>query len=186
MKKELLERLIERVEADDADRRTHFEAPIPDPASAEVVAEVEDELGFELHPDLSELYQTVGNGGFGPCCGILGIGEGGALDDLGRTADDAYVTLREPNQEDSSWFWPVGVLPFHHHGCGIYSCIDCHSADAAMLRFDPNACEKWEEAWQPERRNLVSWLSAWLDGDELLECDQPFWVEARKRSRRLT
>jgi len=72
-----------------------------------VVATVESRLGFGLPPLLRELYTQVGNGGFGPGYGILGL-EGGFADPLifdlldpalvgqtqGGTLIDWYFTYR--------------------------------------------------------------------------------------------
>jgi hypothetical protein len=37
----------------------------------------------------------VGNGGFGPAYGVIGI-EGGAVDDLGRTVEEIYKAFWRP------------------------------------------------------------------------------------------
>src|SRR3974390_643146 len=46
--------------------------------SSKLVAAAEVQLGFPLPALLREIYLKVGNGGFGPGCGLVGL-EGGSL-----------------------------------------------------------------------------------------------------------
>ncbi len=180
---DLIDRLAARVRAQSAERARHHERtarPPIDPESLEGVAEV---LGFPLHGDLVLVYSQVANGGFGPGDLLLGVGDDGHRSDTKKTADEEYLAFRTPDARQPGWFWPAGVLPVHHWGCGIYSCVDCRAADATMVRFDPNGIDAdWSEAWLLEGRSLASWLSGWLDGHDLFACDGPFWTEARSRA----
>ena len=90
----------------------------------EEVNNAENELGFSIPPLLKGIYQEIGNGGFGPGYGMLGI-KGGQLTDDGDTIVEHYKGLCMPDEEDSLWSWPHGLLPFCDWGCAIYSCISC-------------------------------------------------------------
>jgi hypothetical protein len=143
----------------------HFQPPMTTAA----LEEAEERLGFKLPPVVGQLYGTVGNGGFGPGYGLLGL-IGGVRSDLGRDAVEEYLAFREPDPDDPEYEWPERLLPICHFGCAIYSCVDCGHDDAPVVRFDPNPVgEDWSIAFAPERRTLCSWLQAWLRGDELFE-----------------
>ena len=143
------------------------------PLSPRRLRAVERELGFELPTFLRDLYGSLGNGGFGPGYGITGL-SGGAKDDLGRDVVEDYVLRRGVDADDPGWFWPTAVLAVCHWGCGIYSCIDCRSPEARVLRFDPNPVdEDWSVAWGLEQTDLATWLRRWLDGDEMFESGTP-------------
>jgi hypothetical protein len=124
----------------------------------------ERELGFALPELLKIVYEQVGNGGFGPGYGLMGV-RSGATDDQGQDAVDAYRTYSSPDPDDPTWIWREGLLPVCHWGCAIYSCIDCKNAEFAVVTFDPNIREDtWAECFIPSRRNLESWLNAWSMG----------------------
>ena len=70
--------LIQKLQARNADReratdgRRHPRKPIP-PAVAKDLQVLERTLGFKLPELLRAVYSKVGNGGFGPAYGIVGI-----------------------------------------------------------------------------------------------------------------
>ncbi|WP_394831272.1 SMI1/KNR4 family protein [Pendulispora rubella] len=183
LERELVKELRYRVAVESAERARRWEVAIPGVALQSTIDAAERDLGFSIHPDLVELYTKVANGGFGPEYYLLGIGENGHPSDQKRTAEDEYHQFRNPDSESPSWFWPGRVLPIHHWGCAIYTCIDCDSEEGVLYRFDPNAVDDdWSIAWLVEGRTLDQWLRAWLDDEDLFECDQPFWTEARNRA----
>jgi hypothetical protein len=79
--------------------------PPPPPASPEAVEEAQVMVGYPLPGLLRRLYLEVGNGGFGPGYGILGV-RGGHGDDYGRTAIDL----------DRTWGTPEGLLAICYLG----------------------------------------------------------------------
>jgi SMI1 / KNR4 family (SUKH-1) len=136
------------------------------PLSEAALDEAEARLGFALPPVVRQLYGTAGNGGFGPGYGLIGL-LGGVTSDLDRDAVEEYLAFRAPDPEDRGYEWPERLLPILHWGCAIYSCVDCGSDEAPMVRFDPNpVSDDWSVAFAPEGRTLRSWLEAWLRGDE--------------------
>ncbi|MEV7172121.1 SMI1/KNR4 family protein [Streptomyces sp. NPDC093224] len=169
------EQLLEQV----ADRaRTSARAqgkPLPAPLGTGEIVRAEDILGFPLPPLLARLYTRVGDGGFGPEQGLL---------PLRRAVEAHRAQLR------SGWRWPEGVLPVADLGCAVYACVDCRSATAQVLLFDPNPGEP-DLAWSVDTPSLAGWLRGWLDGTawfcedsdagEAYDLEPVPWTEFRSR-----
>ena len=133
------------------------------PATAELVAESEGQLGFPLDPFLRQVYLSVANGGFGPAYGLVGL-PGGATDDLGETIIGNYKALSEYFGE----LWPDKLVPICHYGCGMLGCVDCSDTDGAMITWHPGLPPDditlwWEKNFAPEGVSIVEWFAAWLD-----------------------
>jgi len=99
--------------------------PVASPAA---MTSAEVAIGHPLPRLLRRLYTEVGNGGFGPGYGLLGL-EGGHSDDTGATA----ISARKEWES-----LPPALLPICHWGCAIYSLVDCSSPDGPMWGWDPN------------------------------------------------
>jgi hypothetical protein len=137
------------------------------PLSADDLYSAERLLHFALPPSLRQVYGSIANGGFGPGCGFTGL-IGGHLDDLKRDVVGDYLIRRQPYEAEPEWSWPEMMLPVCHWGCAIYSCIDCSTAEALVVRFNPNRVDKdWSVAWKSEAFTLSAWLSAWLNDVDL-------------------
>jgi hypothetical protein len=131
-------------------------------APAEAVHEAETVIGYRLPPLLRRLYLEVGNGGFGPGYGILGL-TGGHYDDTGRGALALYRRVRDP--ATSYWsFLPAILLPVCQWGCGIYSFIDCSRPEGPMWALDPNPGPVDQQALYREPVALAEWLDRWVKG----------------------
>jgi hypothetical protein len=127
----------------------------------------ERELGFAIPELLKLVYEKVGNGGFGPGYGLMGL-RSGATDDQGHNAVDAYKVYASSDPNDPSREWPQWLLPICHWGCAIYSCIDCETQSSPIVVFDPNMYDdSWSRCFIPTKRNLESWLDAWATGTNL-------------------
>jgi hypothetical protein len=131
--------------------------PLPPltPASREAVAEAEEVFGFPLPRLLRRLYLEVGNGGFGPRRGILGV-RGGVPD---GDWDDILQSSRPRDPEGPV---PASFIWVFDWGCAIWSLIDSSDPAGQMWAWDSN---------QLPGRNLISqdqtlaeWLGLWLDG----------------------
>jgi hypothetical protein len=79
--------------------------PLVPPLPAHDLARRAGELGVRLPLLLRRLYTEVGDGGFGPAYGILGIGEHGYGNDGHHTAADLYTT---PTLADWLEDWLLG------------------------------------------------------------------------------
>ena len=140
-------------------------------AREDALASDERRLGFRLPLLMKRLYREIGNGGFGPGYGLIGL-SGGALDDIGRTAPEIYASFSEPGEDDSDLKWPRGLLPICHWGCAIYSCIACAAPGFPMKIFDPNlhvSASSWDDAFFDEALTFDDWIEAWARGQDLWE-----------------
>jgi len=129
----------------------------------------EETLGLSLPPMLKRLYLDIGNGGFGPGYGLIGM-TGGAPDDTGKTAPEIYLQLREGDPEEPEWKWPEGLLPICHWGCAICSCVDCATPGFPMRIFDPNTRgvdDTWNDCIFDEAESFETWIAAWARGVDL-------------------
>lgn len=118
-------------------------------ATTESIRAAEQELGFLLYPLLRHLLQTVGNGGYGPGDGLIGIA-GGSLDVEGRTLTELRQIL-----------WPNDhrhVVPLCDWGDGIWTCLD--NATGAVLTMS-------ESGLMDTGQDLQSWLEQWVAGANL-------------------
>jgi len=138
------------------------------PATMLGLAADETRLGFALPPLLKRLYVELGNGGFGPGYGLIGM-SGGIPDDLGCTAPESYLLMRSQDPSEPGWFWPEKLLPICHWGCAILSCVDCASPTFRMRIFDPNVIQSddWSEAFFEEAESLERWIGEWAEGANL-------------------
>ena len=128
------------------------------------IYDAESKLGFALPSILRSLYMTIGNGGYGPGYGLLGIGNGATADK--RDVIATYNFFREDNSTDSHWKWPAQLLPVTHLGCGMYGCLDCRDERGAVVWFEPNPHEDgtpWDTSFIPVCETFERWLEMWLD-----------------------
>jgi SMI1 / KNR4 family (SUKH-1) len=129
----------------------------------------EAQLGFRVPPLLKRLYLEIGNGGFGPGYGLIGM-TGGEPDDTGKTAPESYLELRSAQIEEPGFCWPRSLLPICHWGCAILSCVSCDGQDYPMYIFDPNGHldgSSWKDAFFEEAPTFESWITAWAEGVDL-------------------
>ena len=141
--------------------------PHPKPGDPSDFANDERKLGFTFPPLLKRLYAEVGNGGFGPGYGLIGL-TNGVPNDLGETAPAIYEAFRHKDPEDRAWQWPEALLPICHWGCAIVSCIDCIDTNFRMRIFDPNVFDKdWSDCFFEESPGFEHWIKAWAAGADL-------------------
>lgn len=165
----LLERLRKR--AAEPDLRVDMSpAPeLPGPAATADLDKAERSLGFQLPADARVVYETVANGGFGPGYGLVGIAGGATGFAVGGRrwhCEDEYEALRAAPDFD----WPERLLPVCDWGCAIYSCIDCSTRDAAVVRaFGDAIADKLPAPIQREGYTFLAWLTAWVDEVDLWE-----------------
>jgi SMI1 / KNR4 family (SUKH-1) len=130
------------------------------PAPDEAVGEAERVVGLSFPRLLRRLHLEVGNGGFGPGYGILGV-RGGHRDGDGYTLLDAYRLWHERSGGGGSPL-PRGLLPICDWGCGISSFVDCRTDEGGMWACDPNP--GIDNDVFPEPLTLATWLERWVDG----------------------
>lgn len=152
----------------------HRDGPPPEPAAGlddAALALAKAELGFNPPALLVEAYQKIGNGGFGPGYGLMGLGSG-ATDDMGATTDSLYKSFREPDPETPYWQWPEKLMPICHFGCAVYACVDCSTQNPEVVMWEPTLWDVESNQLPTEvmirtNHDLKSWLGAWIDGVDL-------------------
>lgn len=136
------------------------------PASAVAVAEAELTLRVRLPETLVRLYTELGNGGFGPGEGLLGL-RGGATDDLRMNLLDRHAELCSMRLADPSWRWPPKRIPIAYLGESSYACLDAPHGE--IVWFLPTArAREGRDVFLPLAEDLDAWLEAWLAGEDTL------------------
>jgi hypothetical protein len=128
--------------------------PLPPlvPASDEAVAEAEAAIGWSLPPLLRRLYLEVGNGGFGPRDGILGVRGGQSNGDFDNLVEVHGAFNGHPDDPCPTPPWFVWIFDW---GCTIWSMVDCRDP-AGPMWFN----EEGEQ--QPEGITFTEWLDRWV------------------------
>jgi hypothetical protein len=168
---DLVSRVRARASSDEPTDEGPPGRPARPPAGPGSVAKTEAALGHNLPPLLTRLLTEVGNGGFGPDYGLLGI-DGGAANEDGRDALALYLVFREPDEQDPHWHWPAGLLPLVHCGCAMFLCVDCTSRRGDIVWFEPNPHEDgqpWDDSFIPLGCDLEQLLESWLAGEAWLD-----------------
>jgi hypothetical protein len=145
------------------------------PVGPRSIATIEKAIACKLPPLLVRLYCEVGNGGFGPDYGLLGI-DGGAGNEGGNDALALYEGFRKPNKSDPHWSWPDHLLPLVHCGCGMFLCVDCASPEGRIVWFEPNphvSGQSWADSFIPLNCNLQQLMEAWLEGESWIDSFTP-------------
>jgi hypothetical protein len=141
--------------------------PLPAPASVSDFRRAETLIGCTLPPAIMHIYSVVGNGGFGPGYGLVGIGGGrpGFSNSQGqRHCEEEYVVLRQ----DAGITWPAHLLPLCDWGCAIYSCADASQTDAPIFTaFGDALYDDPPHAVMPANCTFAGWLRAWTYGEDL-------------------
>ncbi|WP_436533006.1 hypothetical protein [Actinoplanes sp. HUAS TT8] len=115
------------------------------PALPAAVAEAEKMAGRSLPSLLRRLYLEVGNGGFGPGYGLLGLRDGHRIGGI-----NALTGLKS------------GVLTLCDWGCGISSELDL--ADGQIWGCDPNPAPHGVSSAFPQHMTIVDWFAKWVEG----------------------
>ena len=140
-----------------------------EPASAKAIAEAEKSLDFALPLVLKRVLLEVGNGGFGPGHGLLGV-RGGATDEHGNSLVDLYDGLSAANPDDPGWRWPERLVPLCPWGDSTYSCVDCSVPEGRLVTYDANGYQPGtdlERLFTPQHMAVDAWLRLWAEGVDL-------------------
>jgi hypothetical protein len=163
--------------------RVHAYPPAP---LAEIEA-TETALGFQFPALIRELWLQVGNGGFGPGYGVIGVGTGvkiydydatlvQATDYLRQTADylkkyldDALAEthLSEEHRLDAEaaqadydqWYCNNTFLIYCYWGCNVTTIVDCGDPDLPIYALDSTDISSHTS------KTLRQFWQDWLDGE---------------------
>ncbi|MBY8874236.1 hypothetical protein K7640_20615 [Micromonospora sp. PLK6-60] len=135
--------------------------PLPPltPAPRAAVEEAEAAAGVALPPLLRRLYLELGNGGFGPGVGLIGL--------RGGHGNPAGV-LPAPADPGEGPRIPLSLCDW---GCGVTSLLDL--ADGQVWGVDPNPAPKGVSPLFGQRMDVAEWFGRWVDG----RLRQPWLVE---------
>ncbi len=127
------------------------------------IGEAERLLGVSFPPFYVRLLTEVGNGGFGPGYGVIGIPPRGFQDaDLKGSLIEAYLERTAPG--DDAWRVPKGLLPLCNWGCAQFSYVDCLSREASVVTDEVLQHGVVFTATSPR---LADWLVGWARGVDL-------------------
>lgn len=160
------------------------------PASANAIEAAERKMGCHLHQLHRRLFKEVGNGGFGPGDGLIGI-PGGSLDVEQRSVIELRQVLFSDHETPQgsgnsgaprrtgsllikgmrglarrfalATLSPVAmwsVVPLCDWGCGIWSCVDCGTGTILSIS---------EFGLRDLEQGLHSWFEDWTSGVNLWE-----------------
>ena len=163
---------------------SHFEAnPLPQyqPGSFEPPGKVypavslaqldyaEKRLGFQLPPLLRELYLQIGNGGFGPACGLASLffDERGEYGGWGLSNEDSlvdhYLDNLTTRPGDSGYVWPREYIEVSDAGSGDGYAVKWTAPEAPV--YLRTAYDEESGSWElhPIAPSLREWFAGWLD-----------------------
>jgi hypothetical protein len=154
------------------------------PVSKKAIKEAEQTLDFAIPALLKSIYLNVGNGGFGPGYGLIGL-DGGYVSDYG-TLVETYNILKGGHEQAGDEWLPT-LLPFCEWGCNIFSCVECNKSDDPVYLFREGDVTR-------QTFSLLSFFETWMKGGNLLsvgetevetvEITNPFTRKKERVSRR--
>jgi len=116
-------------------------SPPPQVYPAVTTADIEiteGRLGVELPPVLKRIYTEIGNGGFGPGYGLLGVRAELGEDSYYETIDDSFDYMVDTANDRGFDRWPDKIIPICNWGCDIYSFLDCTQPEYPVVLFNPD------------------------------------------------
>jgi len=171
----LIERIKERVkdpvrfvDMPDVVNKADF-YKVPPPVSLVELEIAEKKLGFELPSLLRILYLQIGNGGFGPGYGLIGLNDMGAKNYHSNLVD-WYLEGVSFSHPDYPAF-PRRFITICDWGDNITSMIDWTILDSPVFRFngDEYVDGSFENVIKPESPSFQTWLEDWLNDRSLFE-----------------
>jgi hypothetical protein len=130
-----------------------FGAEVSPPTTTAAVDEAERAIGYALHPFHRRLLTEVGNGGFGPGYGLVGL-PGGISDVDGRS----LVELSRMLLLELSASPPFPVSFLCDWGCGVWGCLDCETGAVLTIA---------EDGLKDSGQTICAWFEDWVSGAAL-------------------
>jgi hypothetical protein len=130
-----------------------FGAEVSASAKTAAVDGAERAIGYALHPFHRRLLTEVGNGGFGPGYGLIGL-PGGTMGVDGHSLVALSRLLLDESGPSSS----VPVVVLCDWGCGTWACIDCETGAVLTIA---------EDGLKDSGQTICAWFEDWVSGVEL-------------------
>jgi hypothetical protein len=130
-------------------------------ASQSDIEKAEMALGFKIPELLAKCYVDIGNGGFGPGYGLIGVA-GGAESDFGDVVG-TYRQLRMDYEKESN-VWPLQLLPICDWGCNELSCVNCDDRIFEMHLFREGEIVR-------QGYGIVEFFERWISDAEVKAVD---------------
>jgi hypothetical protein len=135
-------------------------------ASRDDLVLAEETLALPIPALLARIYMEVGNGGFGPGYGLVGVGDSGAKDDLGNDLVRGYQGRLKEDPDELTWAWPSGWVPLASWGGGDFSCSN-FLGDTEVRRFRLSTFHEtgvMAAAFEDEAPSLFDFMANWIRG----------------------
>ncbi len=148
--------LIDRIKA-------RVSQPAYPPATRPQLEAAEWGIGFRLPDLVRDLYLQVGNGGFGPGYGIIGLEGGFEIYDQTLVAScwiyrDLKRRLETFTFSPPAWDWGSGWIIYAYWGGNLTTIVDC--ADPALPVYALDSLDLKPHS----SKTLDQWWLGWLDG----------------------
>jgi len=134
--------------------------PVQRPIARKLIADAEVQLGFSLPDLLQQLYAEVGNGGYGPCAGLLPLSDASLGTQRPPEAEFDLLSeaLRLRHRCPTTAGWHPGLVPVFYCGCNVFECVDCLARSAPVITLDFGTDADELPSWPSLTVRLEEWL----------------------------
>ena len=142
---------------------------VPPPVSLDELELAEKKLRFQLPSLLRALYLQIGNGGFGPGYGLIGLNDMGARNYHANLVDGYLEGINFVHPDYPPW--PRQFITICDWGDSITSVLDWTAPQSSVYRFNGDKYDEGplENVIKLESPALQTWLEDWLNGRPLFE-----------------
>ena len=133
------------------------------PTTLECIEKAEEKMGLHLPDLLCDLYTQVGNGGFGPGYGLIGVA--GTPHARCHSELESYDLSHMYLAMGPGWGgpgWPNGLVPICDWGCRHMSLMDCSQPSTPIVFFIGAGNDA-----RLQSPSFRSWMEDWLAGVDL-------------------
>jgi len=128
------------------------------PVAEGAICDAERAIGHPIPIILRECYLKIGNGGFGPGYGIIGLREG-YTSDFGDLVETYNQLKNDYAMEGKKW--PEEMLPYCEWGCNIFTCVDA-TGEGQVYTFA-------DFLLSPVHCTLETFFQLWMSGRSIWE-----------------
>jgi hypothetical protein len=142
---------------------------VPPPVSLDELELAEKKLGFQLPSLLRALYLQIGNGGFGPGYGLIGLNDMGAKNYHSNLVDGYLEGINFVHPDYPAW--PRQFITICNWGDNITSILEWTMPQNPVYRFNGDKYNEgpYENAMKLESLSFQIWFEDWLSGRPLFK-----------------